>query len=66
MYSYAETIFHRGILLEKEVHFKQAKAVYEDILQHVSTKNAGMISPPPRAIFLSVSIFFMVILYPTP
>lgn len=36
MCSHAETIVERGILLEKEAHFKQAKTVYEDILQYVS------------------------------
>jgi trimethylamine---corrinoid protein Co-methyltransferase len=29
-----ETILEKGILLEKKAHFTQAKAVYEDILQH--------------------------------
>lgn len=32
----AETILEKGILLEKETHFQQAKTLYEDILQHVS------------------------------
>ncbi len=36
MCSDAETILKKGILLEKEAHFKQAKAIYEEILQHVS------------------------------
>jgi len=36
MYSNAETILKKGILLEKEAHFKQAKGAYEDILQHAS------------------------------
>ena len=36
MCSYAETILEKGILLEKEAHFKHAKALYEDILQHVT------------------------------
>jgi trimethylamine---corrinoid protein Co-methyltransferase len=36
MYSNAETILNKGILLEKEAHFKQAKAIYGDILQHAS------------------------------
>ena len=36
MCSNAETILEKGILLEKEAHFKQAKALYEDILQHVT------------------------------
>ncbi len=35
MCSNAETIFKKGILLEKEADFKQAKAIYEDILKHV-------------------------------
>ncbi len=35
MCSDAETILKKGILLEKEGHFKKAKAVYEDILKHV-------------------------------
>ncbi len=33
---HAERILEKGILLEKEAHFKQAKAFYEDILQHVT------------------------------
>ncbi|MBM9604155.1 trimethylamine methyltransferase family protein [Desulfopila inferna] len=32
----AETILEKGILLEKEARFKQAKALYEDILPHVT------------------------------
>jgi len=35
MDSNAKTILEKGILLEREARFKQAKAVYEDILQHV-------------------------------
>ncbi len=36
MLPHVKTILEKGILLEKEAHFKQAKAVYEDILQHVT------------------------------
>lgn len=36
MCSQAETIVERGIVLEKKKHFKQAKALYEDILLHVT------------------------------
>jgi trimethylamine--corrinoid protein Co-methyltransferase len=36
MYPHVETTLEKGILLEKEAHFTQAKAVYEDILQHVT------------------------------
>ncbi len=32
----AETLLEKGLLLEREAHFKQAKALYEDILQHAS------------------------------
>ena len=35
----AETIFERGIFLEKEAHFKQAKNLYEDILHHGTEKH---------------------------
>lgn len=36
MYPQVETILEKGMFLEKEAHFKQAKALYEDILQHVT------------------------------
>lgn len=36
MYAPAEEILEKGILLEKEAHFEQAKALYEDILRHVT------------------------------
>jgi trimethylamine---corrinoid protein Co-methyltransferase len=36
MCPHAEMTLEKGILLEKEAHFEQAKAVYEDILQHVA------------------------------
>lgn len=36
MSSDAETILKKGILLEKEAHFNQAKAIYKDILEHVN------------------------------
>lgn len=36
MYSRARMILEKGILLEKEAHFKRAKTLYEDILQHVT------------------------------
>ncbi len=32
----AKTILEEGILLEKKAHFKRAKALYEDILLHIS------------------------------
>ncbi len=39
MYVYAEEIFEQGILLEKKAHFKQANALYEDILRHVTDES---------------------------
>ncbi|BDD89223.1 hypothetical protein [Desulfofustis limnaeus] len=36
MYPAAETILDKALLLEKEAHFRQAKGLYEDILQHVT------------------------------
>jgi hypothetical protein len=36
MCPHAEMTLEKGILLEKEAHFKQAKTVYEDILQHAA------------------------------
>lgn len=39
MWPHVETTLEDGILLEKETHFKQAKALYEDILQHVTDES---------------------------
>ncbi len=36
MYTHAETLLEKAILLEKGAQFKQAKAIYEDILLHVT------------------------------
>lgn len=36
MCSHMESILEKGILLEQETHFKKAKALYEDILLHVT------------------------------
>jgi len=36
MSSNTAEILEKGILLEKKAHFRQAKALYEDILQHVT------------------------------
>ncbi|MEE4242890.1 MAG: trimethylamine methyltransferase family protein [Desulfopila sp.] len=38
MESHVETIVEKGILLEKEAQFEEAKELYKDILQHVTDK----------------------------